>query len=66
MYNQIYVCGGRVERCIMKSREMNSVLPKIIKHRLDVSLLVFLKNGWLRIFLAFLPALGFYYFQALN
>lgn len=50
----------------MKSREMNSILPKIIKHRLDVSLPVFLENGWLRIFLAFLPALGFYYFQALN
>lgn len=67
-YVQPNVCvwGQGGGGCIMKSREMNSILPKIIKHRLDVSLLVFLQNGWLRLFLAFLPALGFYYFQALN
>lgn len=48
----------------MKGGEMNSVLPKIFNHRLDVSLLVFMEDGWLR--MAFLTALGFYYYQALN
>lgn len=50
----------------MKGGEMNSILPKIFNHRLDVSLLVFMEDGWLRILLAFLTALGFYYYQALN
>lgn len=50
----------------MKGEEVSSTLSKIFKHRLDVGLLVFMEDGWLRGLLTFLPALGFYFYQALN
>lgn len=51
----------------MKVEEMNSILSKIIQAQTVCECAeVFMEDGWLRGLLAFLPALGFYFYQVLN
>jgi len=52
---------------MMKGEEMSSILSKIIQTQIGWEFArVFMEDGWPRGLLAFLPALGFYFYHVLN